>query len=143
VATLPPELRAVLHELPYSVAETLEGYANSVADSTAAIFEEAGVPRTSAEFEGEFVFAAAIRRLWALVDTQFWILTHSLGLLATRDIGQVRLGGARYSYGSDSYQEVRELRNRLHEQLSELDILTLATAGSLLELAQMIATERG
>jgi hypothetical protein len=139
---LSPELRAVLRELPFALAETLEGYAISVDANRTAIFEEAGLTQAQSDRLGdEFIFAATVRRLWSLVDAQFWVLTHSLDLLERREVSRVRLGGARFSRESPAYREVRELRASLRVLLRRLGVFDLATADSLPAVAQKLAEE--
>jgi len=144
MARLPPELRSLLTELPRSLAEEIEGYSSSVSDAYSAIASEVGVPRNQREeLEGEFVFAAAIRRLWTLLDTQYWILSHSLGLLASQDVGTVRLGGTRYSRDSRAFRDVRALRDDLQSVVRGLGIEPHVNAPSLSDLASILMEERG
>jgi hypothetical protein len=134
-------LRHVLEELPPPLREEIRGYVSSVEQSAKPIFDQASLSFDSTLLD-EFLFAIAIRRLWAIVDTQYWVLTYSLSLLRDKGVRTIRVPGASYGFGTDGYLDARQLRNSLEKLLTKQGISYVIGSGSLADVLSHIAAEK-
>lgn len=132
-------LAAVLDELPTPVAADIRGYVASIEASAKEIFADARVSM-DAELLEQFLLLMGVRRLWAMVNGQYWILGHSLSLLSRQGVDEVRLLGASYGYDSPEFHSMRELRSSLEAVLRQLGLSRLVAErtprGALVKLAR-------
>jgi hypothetical protein len=132
------ELTEMLRPLPYSLRERVEGYVTTVAAEAPGIFEQADVPLTP-EVRDDFLFLCGVRKLWAIVDAEFHMLTGSLSLLHDQGVEEVRVGNSIHARGSETYAVVRNLRNGLQGELIELGIFSLIRTQTLIDLLLGVA----
>lgn len=127
-------------ELPYALAEQVEGYARSVRDATDDICRDAGV-EASPSIREQMMWVAALRRLHAIIGSAYWTVDTSNLLLRRQDWETTSVGATDYSEGSSMYATLSGLQRDLHLLVQELG------AGQLLslpwsEVAQVLADER-
>lgn len=135
-------LSSILEPAPPQLREQIIGYARSVDAAAADIFEDADVPFDE-ELAEDLVLLAGLRRLWSIVDGQYWIVANSLHLLSDHNISEVGVGGSIYGYGTRSFQQIRDLRDQFQRLLRELNVLRLVEAGSPADLLVLLAEESG
>lgn len=73
-------LRLLTKQLPYNMREAVDGYASSVYAAGEEIFRNASISYDE-QLLDKLVFFAGVRRIWTLVDTQYWIIDNSLSQL--------------------------------------------------------------
>jgi hypothetical protein len=127
-------LRQILDSLPPILRSSVINYLDRVDEHTQTIFERARVP-LNAESRQRFIFACAIRKVWVIVDSQYWTLTGAVSLLRRYDVSEAAIGSARYGPTSRDYQSIVQIRGDLASQLVEVGLLDVAYAGSLADLA--------
>lgn len=132
-------LRELLRPLPWTLREQIEDYVRTVNDAAPAIFDEADLPLTPESLD-RFLYAAGIRKLWDLVESQYVLLTSALGLVEPHGVERIDVGRRSFSQGSETYLEIRALRQGLYRELVRLRLFPIADARSLSEVAFLIAS---
>ncbi len=135
------ELQIVLDQLPRPIRETIEGYVDFAEEASEELFSEVGIARTD-DLMSEFLFLCGLRRLWSLVDADYWILDNSLAITREFGIGGVRAGGIDYAHGTGFVAQLAELRGQLQAILDQADVLTLVRAQHLSEMLEMLSHRR-
>jgi hypothetical protein len=134
------DLDAFLRALPPYPRNRVRGYVESVEDSVASIFRDAALEMTPELLE-DFLFAAALRRLWQIVDSQFRLLDRSIELMGSADLGGmhgVRIGRTSFTRDSAAYAELAELHRALRELINQQELEAVIEASSLQEVARAI-----
>lgn len=135
---VPDSLRQVTASLPWSLRKEVEGYVSSVDDRRGEIAREAGV-RLNNERRRRLLFAAGVRRMWAIVESSFWMVDNSLERLAQHDVHRIQMGSTFYRRGGDMNRTLKELRDSLSELLVELEVQKVVEARSLSELLLVVS----
>lgn len=122
--------------LPASLRDSIEGYVDAVAAALPEIERGARV-RIPANGQDEFLLIVAIRRLWALVNHQFSIMSNCVAivsqtsaakspgadeLLAEPRLRGFRVGSEEVSYNSEPFRESATLQSDLAELIRQLEI---------------------
>lgn len=130
---LPSSTLKFTSELPYGLRLDVEGYVQSVDAARDAIYESAEVDPAAVPRD-EFLFFAAVWRLWTQVDAQRWIVRNSMDL--ARDFGAdgIRAGGFSYSRGSADVEEIRGLHQQFYRWLHRRGYDFVARTGGLRSL---------
>ena len=84
-------VRDLVSELPWAMRNSVEGYVDAVADALSDIEREAGFTLPNGKAE-EFLFLVAVRRIWTIVNSQYWIINDSVSIaefVASRDFRPV------------------------------------------------------
>lgn len=134
-----PRAADIVELLPWSLQRETERYLASVRVNARETFRSADV-----EFSREglelLLFFAAIQKLWATVNSQAWIVNHSLGLLErTQDSAErvdtpasgLRVGRSTYTRGSPEYGQLVALRAELNQLLKRLEVRSVIERSSL------------
>jgi hypothetical protein len=132
-------LREIVAPLPWTMREQIEDYVRTVAEAAPAIFDEADLPLTPGDLD-RFLYAAGIRKLWNLVESQYVLLSSALGLVEPYGVEQIDVGRRSFSRASETYTEIRELRNGLYRQLVRLELFPVAAARTLADVAFLTAS---
>jgi hypothetical protein len=76
-------VRDLVSELPWAMRNSVEGYVDAVAAVLPDIEREAGprLPRAEAD---EFLFMVAVRRIWASLNSQYWMINDSVSIAESR-----------------------------------------------------------
>lgn len=135
-----PRISAISAELPWTLQQKLTAYVSWVEDVADEIFERADVPR-SATLLDDFLFFAGIRKLWSLVNAQYWTADNSLSILQDYRVEGVSLAGSTYTRNSSEYRDLQVLRTTLRDVLADLQILHLVESSSLSELLERLQQE--
>lgn len=126
--------------LPYNIRIEINGYVDSIENVSAEIFESAGIGYNEGLLES-LLLLAGIRRIYSMVDSQFWILDNSLSLVRQQEVRKIRIGSSSYGYDSEEYTEIRELKNELEALITQLGILKYIKATSLSEILVLLGEE--
>lgn len=137
-------LQQALSALPRALRQELSGYANAVASVMSEIASDSGI-RLNPELADQFLAVATIRRLWLVVEGQYWLMFNSLDLLSTRSSGAAgyRIGRTTLSPSSDTYGDARSLLGDLEAWLKERDLLDLVDSPDLQGLLVELAARHG
>jgi hypothetical protein len=119
--------------LPFSLRGDIQGYIASVDDVKHDIFASVGFEFSDELYE-QLIFIAAIRRLWSIIDNQYWTIDNTLALGRRYNIGGIIVGRSRYTPTSSEYIEVRELRKELEQLLVSSDFRKYIDFSSLSEI---------
>jgi hypothetical protein len=93
------------------------------------------------------LFFAAIQKLWATVNSQAWIVNHSLGLLEqTQGAGDgtnaptigLQLGRSTYTRASPEYGKLVSLRLGLNQLLKQLEVRSVIEQSSLSQMLKKL-----
>jgi len=108
------------------------------------IASDSGI-RLNPELADQFLAVATIRRLWLVVEGQYWLMFNSLDLLSTRSSGAAgyRIGRTTLSPSSDTYGDARSLLGDLEAWLKERDLLDLVDSPDLQGLLVELAARHG
>jgi hypothetical protein len=131
-------LVAMLEPLPYRLREQVIDYVAAVAEAAPEIFADAEIEQ-SPELRDQLIFVAGIRKLWALVDGQFELVSDSLTLLGQSDVERIRIGSIPIDRQSELFTALRTLRNGLQRTLIEQQIFDIVRADSLASAVRALA----
>ncbi len=132
-------LQRALGPLPYSLREQIVGYARSVDAAAPEIARGANV-QLSTDVRDRFVFAAGLRKYYALCASSFWAIDNAAAILETLDVGSVRVGRTDYSRGADMHVGLRRALADFDSLINQYDLLMI-TNGSLTDLMSRLASD--
>jgi hypothetical protein len=130
----------IIDALPFGLRDQLDGYVSAVESVADDIIREAGLEPSQA-IRDQLVFAAGVRRLWAMVDGQWAVLDTSLRFLRESRVNGMRVGSALYGPESRDFVEVQRLRRQLSEELQQLQLQDAVLMDDLSDLAQWVAAQ--
>lgn len=144
VGPITKSLQKALKGAPHALRQDLSGYANAVASVTPDIARDAGV-RLTPDLTDQFLMMATIRRLWLVVEGQFWLMHDSLDLLSMHSSGAAgyRIGRTILSPSSDAYGDARGLLDDLKNWLQARDLWELVDSPDLAGLLGQLAEHHG
>jgi len=128
----------LIDALPFGLRDQLDGYVAAVESVADDIIREAGLDPSQA-IRDQLVFAAGVRRLWAMVDGQWAVLDTSLRFLRENRVSRMRVGSAVYGSDSRDFVDVQRLRRQLSEELEQLELHDAVLVDDLSELARWVA----
>ena len=139
-------VRDITAPLPYSLRESVNGYVDAVAAAIPEIEREAGVEITS-ERRDEYLIIVAMRRIWASVSNQYWIMSDCISLAvessAVHPTGDeqhlrgFRAGRDEFRADSAAFVEGRQLFDDFQELIAKLEVEDLVSRSrSLADLAE-------
>lgn len=131
-------LLAALEALPRGLADQLDTYMRFIEEVAPSIFDDTAVP-FDLVLRDQLVFLAGVRRLWALVNSQYRMLDESLDMLRATDIDAVRVGSSLFGRNTGDYVALRELRMSLRNELRRLDILPFIDAPTVSDILLRLA----
>ena len=134
-------VRDLVAELPWRLRESVEGYVDTVAGSLPDIEKDAGVKLPGDKIE-LFLFIVAVRRVWAAVNSQYWIIQDTVTIARSRDLDGFQAGRDRYALGSDAMLESLELRKELEAVIAKVEIEALVTARRLADVVYQMSSEK-
>ena len=132
-------LQVAVAPLPYAFREQIIGYARAVDSAAPDIAREVSVELTDS-VRRKFVFAAGVRRFYAICASSYWTVDNAGALLETMEVGRVRVGRTDYSRGSDMHAGLRRALGDF-DRLVERHGLATATKKSLSELLIELAND--
>lgn len=105
--------------LPFALADQVLSYAKSVEAASPDIFRNAGI-RQSQEVTNKLVFIAGVRKLFSIIDSNYWVIDNAGEILQReQDQGHIRVGGTDLSRGGEYYRELSNLREDFQSVISE------------------------
>jgi hypothetical protein len=133
-------VRDLVSELPWAMRNSVEGYVDAVAAVLPDIEREAGLrlPRAKAD---EFLFMVAVRRIWASVNSQYWIINDGVSIAESRGLRGFQAGRDGYARGSEAAADSRNLRSNFQKLVAELGIEHLVIADSLEEMLRAMSLD--
>jgi hypothetical protein len=135
------QIQGLLSDLPFAMRNAIEGYVDAVDAVLEEIARDANVDLTS-DIREQFLFIVAVRRIWTIVNGQYWILRTSANIAQERDIDGFQLGHERIGRDSAVNRRVTELRTSLHALLRRLEIEDEASAPNLSDVLVRVAARR-
>ncbi|MEQ8690197.1 MAG: hypothetical protein RIC89_05085 [Pseudomonadales bacterium] len=135
-------LEEVLSDLPYALREQVFGYARSIDVVSEEICRNAGV-QPSSKLLDQLVFVAGLRKLFSIVDSNYWIIDNAGALLSqTADVGQVRIGSTDFSRRGQYHLALEQMRRDFLSLLDENSISEFVVESDYQEIARMLADGR-
>lgn len=128
--------------LPYSLAEQVRSYANSVDGALEDIFNEAKVDY-SPQLAESIVFLAGIRKLFSIVESQYWLVDNSTTVFSHwGSQATISIGSTNFNRGGAYHRELRELMEGLREILSRHGVFPYIDGSpSYAEVLRLLANE--
>lgn len=135
-------LTDAITDLPYGLSEQVLSYARSLDLAAPEIFQDAGVA-FSREIADIVVFIAGLRKLFSIVDSNYWVIDNA-GAILERQQSQssVRVGGADLSRGGNYHQSLTTVRRELIELLAEHQLLQFVQNVPYVEVVRELANGR-
>lgn len=135
-------LVSTIEPLPYGLKEQVLGYARALQAAAPEIIRDAGVAQ-SQSLADQLVFLAGIRKLLAIVDSNYWLIDNAGALLQrNQEQDTVRVGGTDLSRGSIYHYRVEKLRQEFRELLGEKRVLDLVSRRPYVEIVRELASGR-
>ena len=131
-------VRTLVALLPYSLQEQVEGYARRVGDAVPEITAEAQVNLTPRQIDA-LIYLAGVRKLYAIVSSNYTVLQESARLLSSAGVEGVRIGGTDFSPGSPFSTTLARLHRHLTALLDNLGIPRRILLGSYTDLVRLVA----
>lgn len=112
-------LHEVFDDLPHTLFEQVISYARAIEDATPEIFKDAGI-KPNRELANTLVFIAGIRKLFSIVNSNYWIVDNVGAILANQqEIYSVRVGNTDLSRGGTYHQSLNNITTEFTELLTE------------------------
>jgi hypothetical protein len=135
-------LAETISDLPYGLSEQVLSYARSLEVAAPEIFREAGVS-ANRELIESLVFIAGLRKLYSIVDSNYWVLDNTGAILEREQVQfSVRVGSADLSRGSEYHHSLVTVRRELIELLSEHQLLQFVQNIPYVEVVRELAGGR-
>lgn len=131
-------LRDMFSSLPSALATQIFGYAQSVHDASQEIFKEARVHLTD-DLQQKLVFLAGVKKLYTIIDSNYWLIDNSGKLLSGMGTNDVYIGSVDFSRGSEYFSQLDKMRRDLTEILSKFNILHFVEDAGYVEIVQALA----
>jgi hypothetical protein len=145
------QIQSITERLPPSLKGSVNGYVDAVAAAIPDIARESGVEITGETLD-QVLLIVAVRRIWASVNSQFWIMNDCIAVATRVDPNfdgppqtrGFRIGRDEISQGSAAFTEGRNLRQEFYELIVKLGIQGLvAESASLTDIVREMAARRG
>lgn len=117
-------------ELPWAMRNAVEGYVDAVTNALPEIQRDAGISLADDKLD-TFLFIVAIRRIWAAINSQYWIINDSVAVAQSRDLAGFKVGRDVFSKNSQAMLESIGLRIAFERMITQLDINDVVTTGTL------------
>jgi len=135
------ELNEVIYLLPYTLKNEIGGYATSIELASTEIFLNAGIEKKQ-EILDKLIFLACIKRIWTIVSSQFWIVDNTLTLIShDSDFKEVKVGATIFSKTSDTYKQLKDLRDKFELLIHELELNEIVQSKTLVDILKLIDRE--
>ena len=135
------QVEEMVADLPYSIREDVVGYAQSVQAALPEIFRDARV-EFSRLVGDQVVLLAAIRKLYWISSSNFWILENSIHLARESSIGAVVVAGETMNRQSAYYQQLSQLLRDLERLLVELGVREFVDLDSHSDVVRALSSGR-
>lgn len=145
------QVQSITERLPYSLREDVTGYVDAVAAVVPDIARDARVEISGNRLD-QFLLIVAIRKIWSIVNSQFWIMNDCIGVATRTPSGSegppqtrgFRIGRDEISRDSSAVVEGRHLRQELYKLIVKLNIENLvAESNSLSDVAAKMFVREG
>lgn len=134
-------LAYAIEPLPLALAEQVLGYARSVQEVANEIFLDAQL-EPSDEAIQLLIFIAGIKKLFAIVDSNYWVMDNAGEILRrSYDSDRILVGASDLSRHGQYYDELLTIRIKLEELLSECGLMEYVEV-SYSEIAWRLLHER-
>lgn len=135
-------LTSTIEPLPYRLKEQALGYARALQTAAPEIIRDAG-EAPSQSLADQLVFLAGIRKLLAIVDSNYWLIDNAGSLLLkNQEQDSVRVGGTDLSRGGSYHYRVEKLRQEFRGLLGERQVLDLVSRRPYVEIVRELASGR-
>ena len=135
-------LSKAIEDLPYALSEQVLSYARSLELAAPAILKDAGV-RPNRELTNTLVFIAGLRKLFSIVDSNYWLVDNTGAILASQqDQYSVRVGGTDLSRGGTYHHSLTTVRSELIQLLAEHQLIQYVRNMPYVEIVRELANGR-
>jgi len=105
------------------LSEQVLSYARALEIAAPEIFKDAGV-KPNRELTNALVFIAGLRKLFSIVDANYWVVENTGAILASQqEQYSVRVGSTDISRGGTYHQSLKTVRSELTKILAEHKLL--------------------
>jgi hypothetical protein len=134
--------RHAIEELPSKLRDDLNGYVKSVEDAVPQILRDNDVPEAEWQRMYKLVpFVAGVRRLYGVVNGQYWLMQDALDFAERGNFKGFRYGSFSISADSEEYLRAKELNNALFKWLSDNRIAEVVSAPRLSDAIDILRNE--
>lgn len=127
----------LIRTLPRNFSYQIDGYINSIENASKDIFLEAKIEYDTILLN-KLLYFAAIRKVWSLVNSQYWALKNALSILGRNRISEISIGSANYTQDSQDFLEIQEFRSNFLDLLIELELSEVVESKNMSELLKLI-----
>jgi hypothetical protein len=122
--------------LPPTLQDQVLGYTDAVERALPYIVDDYGRP-VRASTKDAVIFIAGVRKLYALVSSNYWTLEHSSAMLGEFGARDIRAGGADLSNRGELHRQLREAMAALDGVFQRME-LTRYLDGDYVELIDLL-----
>jgi uncharacterized protein (DUF1499 family) len=127
--------------LPRNMVDSVVSYARSVEAALPEIFREAGI-KYRKNIAEEVIFVAGIKKLFATVDSTYWMLENSKVLLERQQVTEVRIGSSDLYGNGRELDTLRQLRTDFLELLEQNNLTDIVDESSYSSIIRKLVDER-
>lgn len=132
-------LSETIDELPYNLSQQVLSYARALEIAAPEIFKDAGV-KPNPELTNTLVFIAGLRKLFSIVDANYWVVENTGAILASQqEQYSVRVGSTDISRGGTYHQSLNTVRSELTKILAEHQLLQYVDNVPYVEILRELA----
>ena len=116
-------LSEAIDNLPYALSEQVLSYARALEVAAPEIFRDAGI-KQNRELTNVLVFIAGLRKLFSIVDSNYWVVDNVGAILASQqEQYSVRVGSTDLSRGGTYHQSLSTIRREFTELLTKHNLI--------------------
>jgi len=116
-----PQVESLITGLPFRLRESVSGYVAAVEAALPELQHEAH-QKLNPNARAEFLTLVAIRRIWASVNSQHWIINKSVAIARERGLEGFRAGRDQFSSDSLATNEAKRLREQMEALIEKLEL---------------------
>lgn len=134
-----PQLIGMLQGLPPALKDQVVEYARAIESAADDIFQDAGIQRDSA-LTSKLVIIAGVRKLYAIVESNYWIIEHAGMLLErTTQSSAVRVGSTDFSRGGEYHRTLERMRLEIGNAIEDAGLAPYVYQSGYKEVVRELA----
>ena len=135
-------LSEAIDDLPYALSEQVLSYARALEVAAPEIFRDADV-KPNRELTNTLVFIAGLRKLFSIVDSNYWVVDNAGAILANQqDQYSVRVGSTDLSCGGTYHQSLNTIRRELTDILTKHQLIQYVRNVPYVDILRKLANGR-
>ena len=131
------DINNFLKTLPRTFSYQIDGYINSIENVSEDIFLEAKI-EYDFNLLNDLLYFAAIKKVWALINSQYWTIKNALSILGKNRITEINIGSSYYTKDSQDFLEIEEFRSDFLNLITELELNEILDSKNMSELLRLI-----